>query len=157
TSQEHWEKSLARRSRELVLMLYRSLFSRDPDSRALESYAARLASTSNIPDLLSAIGSSHEFWQKQLASRAEELVRVAYQTLLGREPDEGALRAYGAQLREHKSLAELLRAIAHSQEHWEVLMRKRSDELVRSDFSALVNREQGGADLGAHGVQLVSE
>ncbi len=154
TSQEHWEKSLARRSRELVLMLYRSLFSRDPDSRALESHAARLASTSNIPDLLSVIGSSNEFWQKQLASRAEELVRVAYQTLLGREPDEGALRAYGAQLREHKSLAELLRAIAHSQEHWEVLMRKRSEELVRTAFSALLNREPDEAALRSHVSQL---
>src|SRR5205807_8691337 len=133
-------RALVARSRDLLLMLHRRLVSRAPASRGLGSYAARLASTRNSPDLLWAIGSSHEFWQKQLASRAEELVRVAYQTLLGREPDEGALRAYGAQLREHKSLAELLRAIAHSQEHWEVLMRKRSEELVRTAFSALLNR-----------------
>jgi Domain of unknown function (DUF4214)/Sulfotransferase family len=156
TSQEHWDQSLARKSRELVLTLYRSIFNRDPDSRSLETYAAQLAASKDIPSLLSVIAASQEFWHKQLASRAEEFVRAAYQTLLGREPDEGALRAYGAQLREHKSIAELLRAITHSQEHWEVLVRKRSEELVRTVFSALLNRDPEEAALKAYVTQLDS-
>src|ERR1700687_349902 len=53
TSQEHWEQSLARRSKELVLTLYRSIFNRDSDSRALASYAAQLAASKDIPGLLS--------------------------------------------------------------------------------------------------------
>jgi len=140
-SQEHWEQSLARRSQELVLALYRSIFNRDPDSQRLQSYATQLKANKDIPGLLSAIGASQEFWERQIAQRAEELVRAAYRALLDREPEDGALKAYVAQLKEHKSLAQLLSAIGSSREHWKLLRRARAEELVRSVYVALLNRQ----------------
>jgi TorA maturation chaperone TorD len=154
TSQEHWEQSLARRSQELVLALYRSTFNRDPDSQRLQSYATQLKANKDIPGLLSAIGASQEFWERQIAQRAEELVRAVYGALLNREPEDGALKAYVAQLKEHKSLAELLSAIGKSQEHWEVLSRERAPELVRTVFVALLNREPEEAALKAYAAQI---
>src|SRR6202049_3465099 len=65
TSQEHWERSLARRSQELVLALYRSIFNRYPDSQRLQGYATQLKANKDIPGLLSAIGASQEFWERQ--------------------------------------------------------------------------------------------
>jgi Domain of unknown function (DUF4214)/Sulfotransferase domain len=150
SSQEHWEQSLARRSQELVLALYRSIFNRDPDSQRLQSYATQLKTSKDIPGLLLAIGASQEFWEGQIAQRAEELVRAVYGALLGREPDDGGLKAYVAQLKEHKSLAELLATIGKSQEHWEVLWQARAEELVRTMFVALLNRQPEEPALKAY-------
>ncbi len=149
-SQEHWEQRLGARSEELVLELYRRLFGRDPASGALRSYATQLKANGDIAGLLSEIGASQEFWQRQVAHRAEDLVRMAFRMLLGREPEEEALRAYAAQLKEHKNLEETLAAIAQSPEHWDIVLRQSAEQVVRDVFAALLRRAPEEAALQAY-------
>src|SRR5947207_1247200 len=125
-SQEHWEQLLEARSEELVLTLYRLTFGRDPGSAILKSYASRLKERGDLSCLLADIGASEEFWQHQVAHRAGDLVRAAYRSLLRREPEDAALTCYAEQLKEHKSLEQLLGAIGQSQER-DTMLRKDGD------------------------------
>jgi hypothetical protein len=153
-SQEHWNTLLALRAEELVRGVYEALLNREPDEEALETYRAQLADSNDLPRLLSTIAHSQEHWEALLGLRAEELVRGVYEAVLKRQPDEQALNAYGAQLKEDKDLPRLLSTIAHSQEHWEALQGLRAEELVREVYAALLNREPDEQALNAYGAQL---
>jgi Fe-S cluster biosynthesis and repair protein YggX len=153
-SQEHWSKSLEHRAEHVVRTAFKALIEREPEEHELKTYAVELKKKRDLGELLSAIGRSQGFWHKQVEQHAEELVRMCYQTLLGRDPDEASLRAYAAQLGEHKNIAALIRAIGSSQEHWEVLWRERAPELVRTVFVALLNREPEEAALKAYAAQI---
>src|SRR5204863_283987 len=148
-SQEHWEQLLEARSEELVLALYRLVFGRDPGSAVLKSYASRLKG-GDLSCLLADIWASEEFWQHQVAHRAGDLVRAAYRSLLRREPEDAALTAYAEQLKEHKSLEQLLGAIGQSQELASVVQCEGAEELVRTVFASLLNREPEEAALKAY-------
>jgi hypothetical protein len=140
-SQEHWEQLLEGRSEELALTLYRATFGRDPASAVLRSYAAQLRASGDLTTLLLAIGTSEDFWHKQITHRAADLVRTIFRTLLGREPEEEALKSYAEQLKEHKSLEQTLRAVARSPEHFAVAQRESAEDLVRTVFAALLKRD----------------
>ena len=133
---EHWESLLAQRGPDLALTLYRRIFHRDPDSRTLALWVKELAETKDLSALLALIAHSDEYWDVQVASRAVGLVRTMYQTLLRREPEPAALSAYAGQLRETKRPADVLRAIADSQELWERLLGERAEELVEAMLTA---------------------
>jgi hypothetical protein len=153
-SREHWEQLLEQRSEELVLTLYRLIFGRDPASGLLKSYATHLEESGDLACLLEAIGSSDEFWQHQVARRAEDLVRAVYRSLLRREPEDPALKSYTAQLKEHKNLEQLLTAIGQSQELADVARREGADALVQTVFSSLLGREPEPAALEAYGANI---
>ena len=153
-SQEHWEQLLEARSEELVLTLYRITFGRDPGSAVLKSYASRLKERGDLSCLLADIGASEEFWQHQVAHRAGDLVRAAYRSLLRREPEDAALKSYAEQLKEHKSLEQLLGAIGQSQELASVVQCEGAEELVRTVFASLLNREPEEAALKAYGANI---
>jgi hypothetical protein len=150
SSQEHWEQLLTARAEELTLELYRRLFGRDPASGVLTRHAGQLKTQRDLAGLLSAVGASQEFWERQIAHRAEELVRMAFRSLLRREPEEEALKAYAAQLKEHKNLEEILRAITQSPEHLDGVQRDGAEQLVRIAFRSLLNREPEEAALQAY-------
>lgn len=153
-SDEHWEQLLEERSHELVLTLYRTLFDRDPDSGALKGYVEQLEASRDLTVLLTELGRTREFWQEQVAHRAGELVSEAYRSLLGREPEDAALKAYAEQLKEHKSLEQTLAAIAQSQEHRDLVRRDSAEEVVRSAFAALLQREPEEAALTAYAANI---
>jgi hypothetical protein len=153
-SQEHWNKLLALRAEELVRWVYEALLNREPDEQALDAHTAQLTDSKDLPRLLSAIAHSQEHWETLLGLRADELVRGVYEALLKREPDEQALNVYGAQLKEGEDLTRLLSTIAHSQEHWDMLLGLRAEELVRGVYEALLKREPDEQALNAYGAQL---
>jgi hypothetical protein len=154
TSQEYWERLLEARSEELVLTLYRLVFGRDPASGLLKGYASQLRESKDLSCLLAAIGASQEFWQLQVAHRAGELVRAAYRSLLRREPEDAALKTYVEQLKEHKSLEQLLETLARSEELGNVAQRDGAERLVRTIFASLLNREPEEAALKSYAANI---
>jgi TorA maturation chaperone TorD len=154
TSQESWERLLEARSEELVLRLYRLVFGRDPASGLLKGYSARLKESKDLSCLLAAIGSSQEFWELQVARRAGDLVRAVYRCLLKREPEDAALKAYAEQLKEHKSLEQILESLARSEELGNVVQRDGAEKLVRTIFASLLNREPEEAALKSYAANI---
>jgi hypothetical protein len=69
-SDEFWGKSLSARARDLVQALYLRLLGREPEAEALESYAAKLAETSDLTPLLAEIARSDEHWERSLTARS---------------------------------------------------------------------------------------
>jgi hypothetical protein len=149
-SHEHWKDLLEQHADDLVGTTFQCLLQRAPEEHELKTYAKQLKESRDLSGLLSKVGA----WQQQIAHHADELVRAAYRTLLRREPDEEALRSYAAQLKEHKSVTELLQAIGQSQEHWQVQQRDRAEEVVRAVFAGLLNREPEPASLEAYASQF---
>lgn len=155
-SDAHWERLLQRREQlahnagELVQTVYRALLRREPEAPALQAYSSQLRETKRLADLLHVIGRSQEHWETLLGDKAEELVRVAFAALLNREPEEAALKAYAAQLKESKRLGELFSAISRSQEHWQHLLVQRAEELVAAVYRGLLSREPDKVGLAGH-------
>ena len=131
-SRAHWDNLTALRAEELVSATFEALLGRAPDAQALQFYSAQLKEGKSLAWLLSDVAQSPEHWHRQLALKAEEMVRSVYAGLLNREPDAQAFGTYGGQLRENADLTGVVRAVAQSQEHWESLLDMRAEGLVRS-------------------------
>jgi len=153
-SREHWAMSVSTRAEELVHGAYESLLKRKPDQQALRDYAGQLRESADLSRIYTSIAQSQEHWERLLALRTEDLVRSVYDGLLDREPDDHALRVYSAQLRENKSIAKLLAAIARSQEHRNRLFAGRAEEMIQAAYTGLLNREPDEEALRTYSKQL---
>jgi hypothetical protein len=81
---------------QLVRRAYRDLLDREPDSAGLRLYREHILEDDwSEAQVREAIRSSPEYRQKNTMTRprAEEIVRSAYQSVLGRDPDAGS-RSY---------------------------------------------------------------
>src|SRR5947207_15145480 len=121
-SEEFWQHQVAHRAGDLVRAAYRSLLRREPEDAALTSYAEQLKEHKSLEQLLGAIGQSQELASVVQCEGAEERVRTVFASLLNREPEEAALKAYGANIRRGQPLRELLSEVGHSREHWQLLL-----------------------------------
>ena len=153
-SEEFWQHQVAHRAGDLVRAAYRSLLRREPEDAALTSYAEQLKEHKSLEQLLGAIGQSQELASVVQCEGAEELVRTVFASLLNREPEEAALKAYGANIRRGQPLRELLSEVGHSREHWQLLLREHAEEIVTAIYRALLKRDPDGAGLEGHAAQL---
>src|SRR2546430_2328823 len=121
-SEEFRGKSLAALAPELVRAAFQGVLEREPEPKALASYAESLAAKSNLGGLLAELVHSEEFRGKSLTALAPELVRAAFQGVLDREPEPKALASYAESLAAKKDLGALLRELIRSKEfaakHW---------------------------------------
>ena len=85
---------------------------------------------------------------------AAEVVSSVYRGLLGREPDAEALAAYSQKLADDRDLGHLIVVIGDSREHWERLLAKNAESLVRSVFQGLLRREPEQAALANYAREL---
>lgn len=77
----------------IIRRAYRDLLDRDPDSAGLRLYRSRIVDDGwSEAQVREALRSSSEYRQKSTMTRprAEEIVRSAYLSVLGREPDSGS-------------------------------------------------------------------
>src|SRR5437588_93019 len=140
-SQEFHEKALAALAPELVRAAFQGVLGREPEPKALASYAESLAAKSNLEGLLTELVHSNEFRGKSLAALAPELVRAAFQGVLGREPEPKALASYAESLAAKSNLGELLTEMVHSEEFRGKSLTAPAAELVRAAFQGVLERE----------------
>ena len=114
----------ATRSREsaekIVRRAYDDVLGREPDYNGLRSYANKVMDQGwDEHDVREALKRSPEYRQKSQISRpqAEEIVRRAYLSVLGREPDAGSRGFVDRVLRDHWSEGDVARELRNSDEY----------------------------------------
>jgi TorA maturation chaperone TorD len=114
----------AKRSREsaekIVRRAYEDILKREPDARGLESYRAKILNAGwDEHDVREALKKSPEYRQKSQITRpqAEEIVRRAYEDVLGREPDAGSRGYVDRVLRDGWTEQDVARELRKSDEY----------------------------------------
>ena len=114
----------AKRSREsaekIVRRAYEDVLEREPDARGLASYRDKVLNDGwDEHDVRSALRKSPEHRQQGQMTRekAEEIVRRAYQEVLGREPDAGSRGYVDQVLKEHWTQEDVARELRKSDEY----------------------------------------
>jgi TorA maturation chaperone TorD len=92
TSPEY-AKHRKERAEKIVRRVYEDVLGREPDSKGMTSYRAKVMNQDwSERDVRDALKKSHEYREKGRVTQeqAEEIVRRAYESALGREPDAGS-------------------------------------------------------------------
>ena len=132
---------------ELVQAAYKGVLVREADAGGLSAYSKNFICNNSLVDLLKELSFSDEHWERSLENRANELVHVIYQGLLGREPEAEALENYATKLAETHDLQPLLAAISGSEEYWKQQLAKQAPQLIQVICSSLLRRDANTSDL----------
>ncbi|HSF19520.1 MAG TPA: DUF4214 domain-containing protein [Vicinamibacteria bacterium] len=104
----------------IIRRAYQDVLGREPDYNGLVSYRNKVMDHGwDEHDVSKALRNSPEFRQKNTLTRsqAEEIVRRAYQEVLGREPDAGSRGYVDRVLKDHWGEQEVARELRHSDEY----------------------------------------
>jgi hypothetical protein len=142
-------------AKDLVGAAYLGMLGRPVDEEGLRHYCRRLRrprrkAVNALAEFLAAISRSPEHWQKQLNEHALELTRSAYRAMLGREPREGEVAPLTQPLEGEKDLAAAIATIVTCDEHWEKVLARRSEDIVKATFQALLGRHPEPEALHAY-------
>ena len=130
-SREHWQQQIAQHANELVAGIFRAALGREPEEKAAASYASQVVETKAIEPVLRDVLASEEHWDKLFAKRAAdlarqhfaalvpELVRSAYLSLFGREPDPSGMTTYSNMIKGPQDFTRLIAHLLKSDEHHE--------------------------------------
>jgi TorA maturation chaperone TorD len=104
----------------IVRRAYQDVLGRAPDTNGLYTYRNKVLNQGwDEQDVSAALRKSPEYRQKNAMTReqAEEVVRRAYQRVLGREPDAGSRGYVDHVLRDHWSENDVARELRNSDEY----------------------------------------
>lgn len=117
TSSEHVNKVLADNAEQFIGAILQATLDRVPDADDLARYTQQLSGIESVRGIIAGIMQSEEHWHKCVATHASHIVQSVFLSLLGRQPDAGALATYSAMLKENRDLTQFMRAVAQSSEH----------------------------------------
>jgi TorA maturation chaperone TorD len=104
----------------IVRRAYQEVLGRAPDTNGLYTYRNKVLNQGwDEQDVSAALRKSPEFRQKNAMTReqAEEVVRRAYESVLGRQPDAGSRGYVDHVLRDHWSEGDVARELRNSDEY----------------------------------------
>lgn len=104
----------------IVRLAYQDILDREPDTAGLRLYRSRIIDDDwSEKDVREALRNSPEYRQKNTMTRqkAEEIVRRAYRSVLGREPDAGSRAYVDKVLRDHWTQQNVERELRKSPEY----------------------------------------
>ena len=104
----------------IVRRAYQGVLGREPDTNGLYTYRNKVLNQGwDEQDVSAALRKSPEYRQKNAMTReqAEEVVRRAYESVLGREPDAGSRGYVDHVLRDHWSEGDVARELRNSDEY----------------------------------------
>ncbi|HYN04273.1 MAG TPA: DUF4214 domain-containing protein [Vicinamibacteria bacterium] len=104
----------------IVRRAYQDVLGREPDTNGLYTYRNKVLNQGwDEQDVSAALRKSPEFRQKNVMTReqAEQVVRRAYESVLGREPDAGSRGYVDHVLRDHWSEGDVARELRNSDEY----------------------------------------
>ena len=134
-SEELWHQISNTRAPALIKTVFQSLLGRDPEQEAIQAYSNLLSEKQDLLPLLVDVAGSIEHWQFIKFNHVDEFVRVVFQGLLGREPDEEALICYTALLSDTKDYPAFLREVVNSEEFKNLQKNTSSSGLTEEDLS----------------------
>ena len=115
-----YAKSSSESADKIIRRAYQDVLGREPDTNGLYSYRNKVLNQGwDEHDVREALRKSPEFRQKNAMTReqAEQVVRRAYESVLGREPDAGSRGYVDHVLRDHWSEADVARELRNSDEY----------------------------------------
>lgn len=146
-SDAFWQKIFSERAHELAKNIERGIFEGPASVDRVEDYAELLRTGPDglVHALLLAINSEahREQW---LRRHADELVQTAFTSLLGREAEPEALRAYSNRIRSTHALGNVLTDIAHSDEAWQRQLANHADVLITMIYEVVLRRRPDPAE-----------
>lgn len=150
-SQEHWDGLFIERSSAFVQSAFEGLLGRPAESDAVDAYSSRLSNISSLGEVLAAIATSDEAWQRNFGTRASELTSLIEQSMFGKEVDE-VWREHAKQTLQQgpKGLPEILLRAARSRQHLELLLVERAREFVDLTFEAVLGRPADAEAIAAY-------
>jgi TorA maturation chaperone TorD len=115
-----YEKRERESADKIVREAYEDVFGREPDARGLASYRKKVLDDGwDEQDVREALRESPEYRKRSQVTRqqAEEMVRKAYEAVLGREPDAASSGYVNRVLREHWTQEDVERELRKSDEY----------------------------------------
>jgi TorA maturation chaperone TorD len=103
----------------IIRRAYQDILGREPDTNGLYSYRSKVLNQGwDEHDVREALRRSPEYRQKSAMTReqAEDVVRRAYQSVLGRDPDAGSRGYVDRVLRDHWTERDVARELRNSDE-----------------------------------------
>jgi hypothetical protein len=140
---QHWQQLTRTDSETIVSAVFAAILDRTPDEAELAARALELGESGDLVQLLAEVSRSEEHERAVLArsiaanrsAQAPEesgpkvdyqtIVHAAFQGLLGRQPEEEALGAYSARLRETGDVAAFIAEVGRSKEHRKFMLLQR--------------------------------
>jgi methylase of polypeptide subunit release factors len=122
-------------AREIVTAAYAGLLRRAPSASELASHSAELKRTGSVENLLESVSRSDELWRRLMAEHADDLVKVVFRAVLGREPEDEALRAYSRTLADKADLEPVLADVVASHEHRRQVLRGAASDEIQTEAS----------------------
>lgn len=153
-SDESWQRQIELHAEDLLHAVYSGVLERRAEPSEKTEHAYRLRNAESLGSLLAEVAHSDEFWGKSLEKRADLLVRICFNALLGREPDQDALAAYTGDLKNSHDLAALVANVAGSTEHWERTFHAHANELVNALYQGLLGRDAEPEALQSYASKL---
>ena len=150
-SKEAWEKQQAAHARELIAEVFQGILGREPDEKDLNVYKGRIGEL-RVEGVISDLIESGEAWDRQKSTHMQELIREAYQGIMGREPEEEALIAHSEEYLQHQNkktesrLKLTLNKLIESEEFFYTLNTRRAlwekvqEKLLQSVYQGLLDR-----------------
>lgn len=132
---------------EIIRDGFRGILGREPEEEALAAYRSSFKEL-GCEGLMNELSSSPEAWDKQKREHAEELIREAYQGVLGRDPGKEGLIAY-KECFDIIGNSGLQQELSSSPEAWDKQKSDHAAELIRSLYLGILQREPDSGGLAA--------
>jgi len=135
----------------VVRRAYQDILHREPDAEGLRLYRSRLIDESwTEQDVREALRKSPEYARRRSES-ADEIVRRAYQDVLGRAPDAAGLSSYRNKILnqgwDEQGVREALRKSSEFRQK-SAVTREQAEEVVRRAYESVLGREPAAASRG---------
>jgi len=128
--------------REIIRDGFHGVLGRDPEEETQKAYEKRFKEL-GTEGLIKELSGTTEAWEKQKRAHPVELIRDAYLGVLGREPEEKGLKAYGAIFKE-LGTSGVIRELSGSSEAWRNTIHHNIEKIIKIFYKGALERE---ADL----------
>jgi TorA maturation chaperone TorD len=144
----------------VIRRAYEDILDREPDEKGLRLYRSRMIDEDwTERDVREALRKSPEYARHRQES-ADEIVRRAYEDVLGREPDSRGLRMYRSKVLDQGwDEHDVRRALERSPEYRERnrLSDEEAEEIVRRAYLSVLDRDPDPAGMRGYKAKVLSD
>jgi Polysaccharide pyruvyl transferase len=147
-------------ARDLTRAVYSGLLERDPDEGGADTYSTQLQHGGDLAEVIRSIAASTEYREHFIRQRADELVCLAFEGVLKRQPTPEELEKHSQNLAGIADFSGLLAAhitmIADTDEYFVDQFQRRRESLIDTVHSALLGRAADPHDRSQYADRLES-
>jgi len=147
-SDEAWRRLFSARAAEFMSQIERSMFAGQVDESWREySLQTIQRGPDGLADVLLRSARSLEHWEVLFGEHSQEFVQIAFQAVLGRDAESGALDEYVPRIRDIASLGKVVGEIALSEESWQRHLENHGRQLLDLIYRAVLQRAANTTEI----------